>query len=200
MTEKPYETILVDQDGVLAAFATYNRIVVNAALRYQEDKNQISQIKMIESGCYDISELWNLTREEWWSIIRNDPTFWIDIPMFVWAPDLVDKLRGLCDRLVVSTNPGSDEDPRSPSQKTKWFSERQHILNIAGDDLMIGAQKDLMAKPGVLLVDDSKHNVDAFIKAGGDAVLVPSDWNHRHHGLSVVWTTIEEYINVKREI
>lgn len=196
---KPYKTVLVDQDGVLAAFASYNRIIMNDYmwLTYGEEAKQISQHQMIEDSKYDISELWEVDRDEWWRVIVQDSTFWLDIPMFPWAPDLIRRLRNICENLYVSTNPGV-KDLKAPSQKAEWFHARKNLFNLETTDLMIGAQKQLMAKPGVLLIDDSKHNVDAFIKAGGEAVLVSSDWNCKNHGLHAVWSEITNYIDEKR--
>lgn len=200
MPPKIFDTILVDQDGVLAAFASFNRIVMNDYLSNTLGLKgkPVSQEDMIEKSRYDIAELWDVERDLWWDVICDHPTFWKDIPMFPWAPELVRKLRDICERLVVSTNPGADHDPRSASQKIEWFAQREHLLGFRGCDLMIGTKKALMARPGTLLIDDAKHNVEKFIAEGGEAVLVPSDWNCRHHGLHAVWSAITEYIDEKK--
>jgi len=191
MDKKPYETILIDQDGVLAAFATFNRIITNEWMRETHGVGaiQISQEYLIENARYDMEKHWELTQESWWGIICASKNFWVNIPMFPWVPQLLDRLRMFCNELIVSTNPGT-EDLSSPSQKSRWLHNRRSLLHVQPDDIMIGAKKYLLANPKTLLIDDSLRNVDSFINSGGSAVCVPSDWNSKTHGLAEVWDAI----------
>lgn len=46
--------------------------------------------------------------------------------------------------------------------------------------LHMSPQKQLLANPGTLLIDDSDQNVQAFWDAGGNAILFPQPWNENH--------------------
>ena len=41
-------------------------------------------------------------------------------------------------------------------------------------------RKHFCARPDALLIDDSDHNVEAFLAHGGQAILVPRPWNPLH--------------------
>jgi hypothetical protein len=45
---------------------------------------------------------------------------------------------------------------------------------------MLGSHKHLMAKPGVVLIDDSDAKCEKFIEAGGGAILFPQPWNSNY--------------------
>tara|TARA_B100000700_G_C14367978_1_gene544625 strand:+ start:90 stop:317 length:228 start_codon:yes stop_codon:yes gene_type:complete len=45
---------------------------------------------------------------------------------------------------------------------------------------MLGSHKHLLAKPDVVLIDDSDEKCRKFIEAGGHAILLPQPWNANH--------------------
>lgn len=56
---------------------------------------------------------------------------------------------------------------------------------------MLGSKKWLLAKPDHLLIDDLDKNVHQFILHGGNATLVPSDWNTFDLTFDKVWNKIK---------
>lgn len=60
--------------------------------------------------------------------------------------------------------------------KMRWI--REH-LPAYSRRFLIGPAKEFCAHPRSVLIDDSETNTRAFFKAGGNAVLVPREWNQR---------------------
>ena len=47
------------------------------------------------------------------------------------------------------------------------------------NDYQIGPRKELNAKSGAILIDDSDDNIRKYREAGGTAILFPQPWNER---------------------
>lgn len=113
-----------------------------------------------------------VTDEEMWSV-TNDGEWWTKLPEYTWAQALMAGIRSRGD-VVFCTSPSHDHT--CPSQKVKWL--RDHgFLGERSCDYQIGPRKELNAKSGAILVDDSDSNVSKYREAGGTAVLFPQPWN-----------------------
>ena len=55
-----------------------------------------------------------------------------------------------------------------------WFDK---MFGPSFRDLALISDKDLLAKPTRVLVDDSPENVASFLAAGGEACMFPQPWN-----------------------
>jgi len=164
---KNYKTIYVDMDGVLAQFT---KAVIKQVNNITGSNNTINDV--INKSDYRLEHVWNLSVEEWWECIDRNPKFWLDIEPFPWALDLINDLQQWCDDLIILTAPS--QNPLCAAHKIQWCYNH---LGVHIKDIIIARRKYLLANPHSLLVDDAKHNVDGFRGKGGDAVLVPSDWN-----------------------
>jgi hypothetical protein len=150
--------ILIDVDGVLADFIT-------ASLRVHGQPN------------FEVTE-WNYFKEMglsatkfWAGIDAHGAAFWADIEPYPWKDHLLQMAQGVAP-FTLATSPSLN--PLCAAGKIQWM--RKHIEE-SFHDYMIGTRKQLMARPDVLLIDDSDANVARFMDAGGQAVLFPQPWN-----------------------
>jgi 5'(3')-deoxyribonucleotidase len=110
--------------------------------------------------------------------------FWATFEAMFWEnlekTDLCDKLiawsihyAGLHNVYILSS---PTTNPDSAAGKTQWV--RTHFPALL-PRLRLANDKELLAAPGRILVDDKESNVDKWIDANGTAILVPRPWNGR---------------------
>jgi len=149
--------ILCDVDGVLADF-------YNAALEAHgatEDD--------IPAGVWDIAGPLGLTDAEFWKPIDNYE-FWNGLDQYPYAKVLLEML-GKYGTITFATSPSYSKD--CYAAKVSWLHREVGATN----NMMLGSRKYLMAKPGVILIDDNEKNCQDFEDAGGRAILFPCRWN-----------------------
>jgi 5'(3')-deoxyribonucleotidase len=160
--------ILCDMDGVLVDFMSSCLPILNKELK----KNITIQDYVNKQHGFYIEKAYDISQDTFWEIInKNNGQFWYELKPFPWAKDLYDYL---CDHAEVTIATSPVRDPVCYSLKVRWLS---YYLDIDNKDVMIGSKKHLMANSNHLLVDDYPKNVTNFIKAGGQGVCVPSNWN-----------------------
>lgn len=161
------ENIFLDMDGVLCQFH-------EAALKLHR-RNSLSLLRDWPKGEYDICKVTGINGIEFWGkIAQYSPNFWRQLLPCLWARELYDTCRKVA-AVTISTRPTLDV--HSVLGKLQWIE-----LFFGPDfrDYMIGPAKDLLARRGALLIDDSEANCQAFEKAGGRALLFPRPWNKCH--------------------
>jgi 5'(3')-deoxyribonucleotidase len=67
--------------------------------------------------------------------------------------------------------------PHSNAGKVEWLHRELPDVVHDGRFLLSGTRKDLVARPGAVLIDDAEHNCEAWEAAGGRAILYPRPWN-----------------------
>ena len=192
MADKKYQTILLDQDGVLAKFTEHATKVINRLT----GKN-VSMKEVVENGEWGFNDLWDLPPGKWWELLLSEDAFWFDIEPFGWAKELFDRLNRFADEVVICTSPPEDKTGDAAKQKFDWLKEK---LGIPFDNVFVGKKKYVMSRPGNLLVDDYAKNVRDFMtipKVPGEAIVVPGDWNTLPEELTFekVWKEIEKHVN-----
>lgn len=110
------------------------------------------------------AEMWSVTNEDGW---------WLGLDEYPWAHRLVDGLRERGD-VIFCTSPSLDY--KCPSQKVRWLREHG-FMDERKNDYQIGPRKDLNAKSGAMLIDDSDSNTEKYAESGGFAILFPQPWN-----------------------
>lgn len=113
-----------------------------------------------------------------WAGIEARPGFWADLPELPWCRQLLDAVRTTTDDWWIATSPS--RCPRCIPEKRAWLDR---VLGLNGrwfDRLLPTPHKELMAKPGVLLIDDYEKHCKDFVKEGGHAVLFPAHHNSLH--------------------
>lgn len=181
---KKYKTILLDQDGVLASFATAAVEWVNL---YKQDN--VTMERVVKECNWDLEKMWSLTQKEWWEIIDLYPDFWLEIPMFPWALKLHERLCEYAEEIVILTAPSKSF--HCIPHKLIWLEEK---MGIDRKNVITGKKKYLLARPDTLLIDDAEHNCREFREAGGKAIQIPSDWNCLDLTFDKVWDKIEPEI------
>ena len=85
-------------------------------------------------------------------------------------------------------------NPGSWPGKVEWV--HRYFRTFEKRLIITQAPKSLLAKPDTLLIDDRDKNIEEFIAAGGQAILVPRPWNELHgwagESLQVVRNSLEE--------
>jgi 5'(3')-deoxyribonucleotidase len=150
--------ILLDCDGVLADFVTG----VLRALNRPETHNDIKN--------WNFYKEWGMSDEEFWRPTKGHE-FWDTLPIYPWADYLYQTLSNL-GKVIIVTSPS--ECPFAGAGKTMWL---QRNFGVRTKDIFIGGQKDAMALPTSVLIDDYPVNIEAFAKEGGHTILFPQPWN-----------------------
>ena len=116
-----------------------------------------------------------ITRTEMWSqIMKRGTKWWAELEPQPWAKDFFEELSKI-DEVVILTSPS--HIAAAHTGKAQWMKKffgggfRQYIMT---------KRKDLLARPGDILIDDMDKNIEAFTQAGGIGVIFPFPWNHAH--------------------
>lgn len=158
------DTVYVDLDGVLVNF-------VGGALAAHG-----AGIDRLITGEWYIHKWLGITAQEFWAPVRGHD-FWRNLE---WLPDGWDILNEVMAKVpknhiwLLSTH---SDDEGSCSGKYAWV--RKYLPGLRRK-LILTPSKAPMARPGSFLIDDCDANVEAFRKAGGEAMLVPRPWNSGH--------------------
>lgn len=182
---KKYKTILLDQDGVLAKFTS----AVIKQVNFVTGQNVTIERAITESK-WDLEKLWGMSQKDWWGAIDKNKNFWLEIEPFPWAYDLYHNLQNYCDELVIMTAPS--QNPICLAHKLIWLRK---YLDVPSRNVMMGKKKYLLARSDTLLIDDSPQNCREFVKNGGNAVCIPSDWNTKTLTFDLVWKKIKYEFN-----
>lgn len=162
------ERVFLDMDGVMCDFITPAMALHGSLITSDE----------WPLGVFSAETVLGIDSDEFWKPINAAGYhFWRRLPAYPWLPELLREIQAIGVEIVISTTPGPD--PHCPAGKRLWLD--QHMPFDA--PVMFGHRKELLARPGALLIDDNDKNCDGFRAAGGSAVLFPQRWN-RNHGIT----------------
>lgn len=157
------QTIFLDMDEVIADWmASFLRY-----FDYRIDSRIMTR--------YEIWEFLGISRDEFWSQLENAPVeFWEGIKPTPWANQIVRTVTESSNDVYVLSNGAFGN---AATGKHRWlvnhFPELQSRLMLVRD-------KWLVAAPNRLLVDDSAEQVEKFVRAGGEAIMIDRPWNISH--------------------
>ena len=129
-------------------------------------------IKHHEYTSWNHHRSFGMTDEAMWEPTNNGK-WWLELQEYEWAKRLVLELRRQGE-IIFCTSPSLDAS--CPSQKVAWLRAKQ-LMHPRKNDYQIGPRKELNAKSGAILIDDSDSNVDKYRDHGGAAILFPQPWN-----------------------
>lgn len=152
--------IYLDMDGVLANFAKF-------ACTWLGQQNLLD---FWPNGVTHIDDALGLKKGEKWNLLpketfqRLEPTK--EFKEIVSLVTSVDPLFHIC------TSPGPWA--WAATDKINWLRK---YIHPEFKRYVVVKDKTCVAKPGAILIDDSDSNINAFIREGGQGVLVPQPWN-----------------------
>jgi len=165
------KTILLDMDGVCCDF-------VAEACRWHGIDGAEVRARWVR-GTWDICEPMGIAPDKFWEVLAGQPRFWRFMPPYSWFKDLIYNLRLRDAEVIICTSPS--RCPSSHYGKAAWLYDRDICPTTQA---VMTHRKELLARPDVVLIDDSDRNVRRFREAGGQAILWPQIWNELHawHG------------------
>lgn len=158
--------VLLDLDGCLCDF-------VNAACRMHSQPNPYLLDK--EFHGYDFVPRLDISNIKFWKLL--DRQFWANLE---WMSDGKKILTHLEERfgpenICILSSPCLTEG--CVDGKIDWI--RRELPGYMRR-FLIGPDKNWCANSRTLLVDDREDNVNSFLEAGGQCILIPRPWNSRH--------------------
>jgi len=156
--------IFLDLDGVLADWLS------PAVRAHGRDPDEV--LAAWPASTYDLAEVLGVSTNALWKPIHaQGAAFWEQLEPYPWVHDMV---RG-CQEFAPTTILTSPSlDPMAAAGKVAWM---QRVLGRDFRDFLIGPDKPSCARPGAVLIDDRDSGCEAFIAAGGHAVVFPQPWN-----------------------
>ena len=181
---KKIKTVFLDMDGVITDFAKGVCKALGKVNPYPD-----------ETRDYTFWHAWpDISTKDVNAICNQE--FWHNLE---WTDDGRDTLRAIMDTLGLEkvyflTIPMPNLE--SASGKMMWINDN---LPVYLGRIIITTRevpKSLLARPDALLIDDKDENVDEFIAAGGQGILVPRPWNRAYkqadNSANVVREQLEE--------
>lgn len=180
--------ILIDLDDVLVDF------VGSACKAHGTTYEEVA--KFWELGRWDIQvplgkalgRTARLPDEEFW-IPLNVPNFWASLPEFHWTASLLETVFRRTDDWFIVSAPSRCDSSRHG--KLEWFNR---YFGFASDRFIPTRYKEIFAKKGVVLIDDSTTNIDKFNAEGGKGILFPKLWNGNHVHAADPLTYVRNYL------
>lgn len=184
------KTVWLDLDGVLVDFLGG----LHRALDIPYDINHYPYEKGKWNMLTDIKELDDVpvTFEQ-----CNDActkNFWENLE---WMHDGHDVLRTVMryfapiDICLLTT---CMPNPESVSGKLEWIRRNLPCFYNSAIILDVDASKVLYARPDALLIDDRNKNINEFIAAGSQGLLVPRPWNRAHFYADKTFEVVEKFL------
>ncbi len=172
--------IFLDLDDVLNAFTMSALGYVGCGVgAYEYDAYNPQYGFDIVRAANALHPFLNFTEADFWQSI--DRNFWATVP----KSRECDSLLSACENLVGVENvcilSSPTRDPDSLAGKLEWI--HAFLPKRFHRQFLIGPRKYFCARHDSLLIDDSARNVDGFLDAGGNAILMPRPWN-RHHSIT----------------
>ena len=171
--------ILLDLDGVLVDF-------VGGACRIHGRPDPFAEPLIPEVvGNFSMDKIWGMGLDTFWKPMKM-PSFWKGLEFMPDAKEILE----LCEQAVgmdnvcLLTSPSRGSGP--VVGKINWIEKNMPEYSRR---YLIGPAKQFCAGPDSVLVDDSNRNIEDFVEAGGNVILVPRAWNsnYRERRCAAAW-------------
>jgi len=113
------------------------------------------------------------SREQFWGSLDRD--FWANLPPMPYLWRLIETLEKVVGQESIVLATSTTYCPECPAGKLQWI--QRHMPAWLHREYLLGPRKDLLAQPGVLLIDDRRGTCDKFQLRGGQALIVAQPWN-----------------------
>ena len=176
------KTVFLDLDGVITDFVGGVCKALGKTNPYPE-----------ETRDYTFWHAWpDISTKDVDAICNQE--FWHNLE---WTCDGRDTLRAVMDTLGLEkvyliTQPMPNLE--SASGKMMWINDNLPIY--LGYTIITSREvpKHLLARSDVLLIDDKDENVEEFIGAGGQGLLVPRPWNRAYKKADISVKVVREHL------
>lgn len=121
-----------------------------------------------------------------------DTLFWQNLE---WMHDGREILRAIMGTLGLETIfllTGMMPNPGCGTGKMMWIQTNLPIYSPQVILHSLSVPKSFLARPDALLIDDKDENVEEFIAAGGEGILVPRHWNRDYKNVDNSATIVRE--------
>lgn len=154
--------ILLDMDGVLVDF------IGAACAAHNKDVT-----RDLPPGEFNLERAWGITPREFWKPLDYQG-FWSSLQPTSEASQLVQLAVDAvgADNVAILTAP--NQSLWCLQEKLQWV--QKHFPFLA-ERVLVGKAKRFCSAPLRCLLDDKDENVREFRHAGGQAILVPRQWN-----------------------
>lgn len=163
------EKVFVDMDGVLADF-------IKCCFRLHDVSPGLWKKKEYR-GHFWINDLWQMSNEEFWEVLKEDEFFWDNLEKYSNATGLMSWLEAKRPKSDIYILSSPAPYSRCHVGKINWIEK--YFPDYA-DRIILTPHKGLLAAPDRLLIDDGDHNIKSFKANGGQVALVPRVWNSGH--------------------
>lgn len=172
----------LDMDGVLADFVSAICIAHNRPSPYTDPSSY---------GIFDMEKLWGITSKEFWCSAADTFEFWDEMSKTPEADDLVAYLTRVfgVENICVLTAPSNS--PFCVPGKRAWI--RRYFPQFK-DRIIFANSKEFLGGMDKFLIDDRDKNIDAFERAGGNAVIMPRLWNREWRRADVSIHAVKDQI------
>lgn len=155
------KTVLLDMDGVLVDFVKGVHEVFNVSY------------KCDDATRYDFWEDWNIIVPRSCVDEKCDVSFWENLNWTQDGHEILHLIEDNFSSIYLISQPMHNSG--SWTGKRLWIDH--NLPNYIDKLIVTEVPKKVFASPDTLLIDDKDENVDEFIHAGGQAILVPRPWN-----------------------
>lgn len=168
--------IFIDMDGVLADYFTAVFDCFN--LKLEDYKAHLPWKYAIHEW---VSEMLGqtYTHEEMYPhLYRMNGDFWDTMMPYPWASGLIYCAQNLVgkENVFIVTHP--QPDAKCFAGKLYWLQQNVPIVPVS--NIIYCTNKQLLARPESILIDDWDDNVTNFRLAGGEALIFPRPWNNSY--------------------
>lgn len=163
-------TIFLDMDGVIVNFVKGVARLLN--INYADFMaNWIDGVYQIESHPF----LQQMDRKtSIYALLNQQPAdFWENLEMTYEASELLKFITSNFQKVYILSTPFTSA--ASHAGKYKWIVKNN--TGIVKKNYIFTKHKHLLANPNAVLIDDKDKNYEAFLYAGGEAILYPQRWN-----------------------
>lgn len=140
-----------------------------------------------ESACAFIDALYPPSKWHWFEDIPNgfnkvndkcNIDFWVSLE---WMPDgkkILEVIEKKFKQKNIYLVTAPMLNPGSGTGKMLWVEK--NLSSYYKRLIITSAPKSLFANSNTLLIDDKDENINEFVNAGGEGILIPRLWNSLH--------------------
>ena len=167
------KTVLLDLDDVLNSFTMHSLKLMGCPVGPFDYHLYPRECRYNMVKAYNKLGPMRMGQDEFWR--RLPPEVWWTAPISGEKENLLNWAVAKVGYKNVHIVTKPTRCPYSASGKVRWI--QNNLEPSLQRNFAITPQKHLLAKPDVILIDDSEANVSKFRMQGGQAILMPRPWN-----------------------